>query len=111
MEIIIGDKKYNTWDEPQLPSKRSKIKTVVIKIEGSFNGPLSDIIILSKYRYQWILKGCKLVTHEDITDRFFEMNSPKRTRLTVSFEQRSGSHIKDVIKSEIRDWNIEKIFD
>jgi hypothetical protein len=57
MVIIIGDKKYNTWDEPQLPSKRSKIKTVVIKLEGSFNGPLSDIIILSKYRYQWVLKG------------------------------------------------------
>lgn len=111
MEIIIGDKKYNTWDEPELPSKRSKIKTVVIKFEGIFNGPLSDIIILSKYKYQWVLKGCKLVKHEDITDRFFEMNSPKRTRLTVSFEQRSGSHIKDVIKSEIRDWNIEKLFD
>ncbi len=111
MEIIIGDKKYKIWDEPKLPSKRSKIKEVVIRLDGEFKGPISDIIILNKYKYQWVLKGCQLVKHEDITGKFFEMNPPKRTRLTISFKERSGSHINEVVKSEIRDWNIEKLFD
>ncbi len=111
MEIIIGDKKYNTWDEPKLPSKRSRIKTIILKFDGKFEGPISDIIILSKYKYQWVLKGCELIRYEDITGKFFEMNSPKRTQLTISFKERSGSHISETIKSEIRDWNIEKLFD
>jgi hypothetical protein len=111
MEIIIGDKKYDTWDEPQLPSKRSKVKTVVINFRGKFQGPISDIIVISKYKYQWVLKGCELIKHEDVGGRLFEMDPEKRTRLTISFKERSGSHIKEVIKSEIRDWNIEKLFD
>lgn len=109
MEILIGDKKYNTWDEPILPKKKSKNKIVSIVIYDNFEGIISDIIILSKYNYQWVLKGCKLIKHEDIGDRFME-DRIKKTRLTVSFEERTGSHIKGFVQSEIRDYLLSKVF-
>ncbi len=109
MEIIINDKKYSSWDEPILPKKNSKSKIVSIVIYDRFDDVLSDIIILSKTHYQWILKGCKLIKHEDIGDRFMD-SKIKKTRLTISYQDRSGSHLKDFVKSEIRDYLLDKVF-
>ena len=109
MEIIIGNRKYNTWDEPVLPKRRSKNKIVTIVIYDKFEGILSDVIVLSKYKYQWVLKGCKLIKHEDIGDRFMDSKINK-TRLTISFEERVGSHLNGFVESEIRDYLLSKVF-
>ena len=106
MNIIIGDKKYQSWEEPLLPSKRSKNKTIVIRLYEIFDGDVvPDLIILDKYKYQWILKGCKLTKKEFIKG----WNSSPGMDLTITYESRAGSHIKDSIKGEIRDWNINKL--
>ena len=34
----------------------------------------------------------------------------KKTRLTISYQDRIGSHLKDFVKSEIRDYLIDKVF-
>lgn len=109
MKITIGDRSYETWDEPSLPKKNSKNKVVTIVIYDKFEGDVDDIIIISKTHYQWVLKGCKLIKHEDIGDRFMDTKI-KKTRLTISFEKRSGSHLDSVVKSEIRDYLIDKVF-
>jgi hypothetical protein len=109
MKIIIGNQTYESksWDEPILASKKVKNKIVDLIISG--NNEFKDfpeLIILDKYKYQWILKGCKLVkshTKINLYDRTYD------TYLTISYESRSGSHIKAVIKGEIRDWNIDKL--
>jgi hypothetical protein len=109
MEIIIGDKKYNTWDEPILPKKNSKNKIVSIVIYDKFDHILPEVIILNKTYYKWVLKGCKLIKQEDIGDRFMD-SKIKRTRLTISYQDRSGSHLKNFVKSEIRDYLLSKVF-
>ena len=109
MEIIICDRKYNTWDEPVLPKRRSKNKIVTIVVYDKFEGILSDVIVLSKYKYKWVLKGCKLIKHEDIGDRFMD-SKIKKTRLTISFEERVGRHLDGFVESEIRDYLICKVF-
>lgn len=109
MKIIIGDKSYSTWDEPDLPKKGSKNKVVAIVIYEKFDGAFSDIIVLSKYKYQWVLKGCKLISQEDIGDRFMD-SKIKKTRLIISFEERTGSHLEGFVQSEIRDYLLSKVF-
>ncbi len=109
MEIIIGERKYSSWDEPVLPKNNSKNKVVTIVIYDKFEGDIGDIVILNKTHYQWILKGCKMIKHEDIGDRFMDSKINK-TRLTISFESRVGSHLKDFAKSEIRDYLLTKVF-
>ena len=109
MNVIIGDKKYQSWEEPLLPSKRSKNKTTVIKLYEIFDGDdVPDLIILDKYNYQWILKGCKLIKKEYIKG-WNSSPGMDKTNLTITYESRAGSHIKDSIKGEIRDWNINKL--
>ena len=70
---------------------------------------IPDLIILDKHKYQWILKGCKLIKKEYIPTSYKPIGNSFKTHLTISYESRSGSHIKEVIKGEIRDWNIDKI--
>ena len=70
---------------------------------------IPDLIILDKHKYQWILKGCKLIKKEYMPTSYKPIGDSFKTHLTISYESRSGSHIKEVIKGEIRDWNIDKI--
>jgi len=103
MNIIIGDKKYLTWDEPYLPKKSNN--TLIMFHDKFEDDDIPDLIILDKHKYQWILKGCKLIKKEYV----LFVGDFSKTHLTISYEFRSGSHIKEVIKGEIRDWNIDKI--
>ena len=109
MKIIIGNQIYesNSWDEPRLVSKKDKNKIVDLIIRGDHRfQDFPELVVLDKYKYQWILKGCELVksyTKINLYDRTYD------TYLTISYESRSGSHIKEVIKGEIRDWNIDKL--
>jgi hypothetical protein len=106
MEVKIGDKIYETWDFPELKKKSG---TLSFKFYGDFTGPFSDIIIISKHHYQWVLQGCKFIKQEDIGDRFMQ-EKEKRTQLTFSYEKKSGSHIKEVVKSQVRDYLLDKVF-
>lgn len=100
MDIYINGKKHTTyWDEPQLKNNKSKI--VSLKINESFFGELDDIIILSKYRYHWLLKGCNLLQNID--------NNDKSTTLIVSYVEKFGSPNREDINQEIRDWNLRKL--
>ena len=112
MNIIIGDKKYSTWDEPHLPKKSNN--TVIMFHDKFEDDDIPDLIILDKHKYQWILKGCKLIKKEYMPinrwhNQHTTLGHSFKTHLTISYESRSGSHIKEVIKGEIRDWNIDKI--
>jgi len=107
MNIIIGDKKYLTWDEPYLPKKSNN--TVIMFHDKFEDDDIPDLIILDKHKYQWILKGCKLIKKEYMPVSYTSIGNSFKTHLTISYESRSGSHIKEVIKGEIRDWNIDKI--
>ena len=86
MKIIIGNQTYESksWDQPILASKKVKNKIVDLIISG--NNEFKDfpeLIILDKYKYQWILKGCKLVkshTKINLYDRTYD------TYLTISYE-------------------------
>ena len=111
MEIIIGDKKYWCWDLPQF-SKKTKNQTITFKIYDTFEGQLDDVIIINKTYYQWVLTGCKLIKHRDCSDKFMRMDDEKKktTELTIFFENRSGSHLKEVVKSEVRDYLVSKVF-
>jgi hypothetical protein len=107
MDIYINDKKHTTyWDEPQL--KNNKDKIISLKINESFSGELEDIIIISKYRYHWLLKGCKLLKNIDIGDRFFDVKV-KSTNLVISYDEKYGSPNREDIDREIRDWNLRKL--
>jgi hypothetical protein len=112
MEIIIGDKKYNSWTEPSFSKKRSKKQTTTLSIYDKFEGDISDIIIIKKRYYQWILKGCSLIRKEEVNNLqlFFPSLSRNLTKLTISFDERCGSHLGDFIKSEIRDYLLDKVF-
>ena len=108
MYILINNKKYNTWDSPQFGKKRND--QVVLTIYDNFSGPIDDIIIVCNTSYSWIFKGCQLKRIEDTSSGpFFSDKKVKRTTLTLSYKERSGSHLPDVIKSEIRDWKLKQI--
>jgi len=107
MKIIIGNKIYESWDEPTFPSKRSKDKTISLKFYGHHQfKDFPEFIILDKFKYQWILKGCKLTSVSHVLDIF---DKTYDTCIIISYESKSGSHIKEAIKSEIRNINIERI--
>lgn len=109
-QAVIGDKSFTSWNDPSVGKKKNG--QLIIRIPGKFSGPISGIIILKKYKYQWILKGCKLVSHETIDNRlWYDTDSDRKeeTRLVISYKERSGSHSEEVIKSDIRDWKIRQI--
>ena len=107
MDIYINGKKHTTyWDEPQL--KNNKVKIISLKIDVSFSGELEDIIIISKYRYHWLLKDCKLLKNIDIGDRFFD-NKVRETNLVISYDEKYGSPNREDIDREIRDWKLRKL--
>jgi hypothetical protein len=107
MDIYInGVKQTSYWDEPQL--KNNKSKTISLKINDSFSGEMDDIIIISKYRYHWCLKGCKLLQNIDIGDKFFDVKV-KSTKLIISYEEKFGSPNMEDIDREVRDWKLRKL--
>ena len=107
MDIYINGKKHTTyWDEPQL--KNNKAKIISLKINESFSGELEDIIIINKYKYHWLLKGCKLLQNIDIGDKFFDVKV-KSTNLVISYVEKFGSPNREDIDLEIRDWNLRKL--
>ncbi len=113
MYVIINDKPYQTLDLPNLPSKKSKRQNLTFDLDGEFlDNEVSEIIIVKGYKYQWIFKGCILVSNfKDKSKKSWWTNEPFRTKLTISYESRGGSHLEEVVKAEIRDWTISKFLD
>ena len=107
MKIIIGNNSYNlnSWDEPRISSKN---KTISFKLYGHQQfKDFPELIILDKFRYQWILKGCELKRILHSIDPYTKTDD---TDITISYKSKSGSHLKESIKGEIRDWNLNKLF-
>lgn len=111
MKVIIANSTYetNSWDEPRLVAKRVKNKVLEIIIYGNHRfKSFPELVILDKSTYRWILMECQLINQYIRKNPYDETYN---TYLTISYKSRSGSHIKDFITGQIRNWNIDKLLD
>lgn len=111
MKIIISNKEYSSWDQPTFNGHKKKPSKTKLKFFGRFESDeISDIVIIEGYKYTWVLKGCILLDNKIIRTGVFDPESNVvQSELTISYQERNGSHISQVVKSQIRDWSISKI--
>lgn len=111
MEITINDLKIDYYFPLENYLKNNSRKILKLSLHKSiFDGKLiNDIIIIRKYKYCWVLKGCEVVNYE-LNRRTFMLNDEKiYNTLTLSYKEKVGSTDINFIDSEIRDWRLKKI--
>jgi hypothetical protein len=110
VNVKIGDKVYSCVYEPFFQKTKNSTVTLEVYDLETYPDHLIDHITISKMRYEWALVGCKLITCTDISNSYPSIFNKKVSKLTISFEKRLGSHSPGVLKSDIRNYLISKVF-